>query len=267
MAQTFQKATLFIAVLVLGTCCLKAQDLIIKNDKSEIKAKVTEITETAIKYKKWDNQDGPTYNIIKTEVFMIIYANGQREIIQQAKNSLPEKQNTNAATTGNDLSSQIKQTSTSNIDTAVDYKSLKLKYKPTRLNVSFQSPLSIGMDQEFRVIKNVLNIGATYNYTFSKDEHILESSFGFIYASLYAPINRLTGNYQMQDKGLFIFGHAGYGATTTKYLDFEGNTETLSTGGFTWRLGADYYISKSFGITVSSYEFKSFYGGIVVSLL
>ena len=39
-----------------------AQDVIVKNDKTEIKAKIEELTETAIKYKKFEMLDGPTYN-------------------------------------------------------------------------------------------------------------------------------------------------------------------------------------------------------------
>lgn len=59
-----------------------AQDIIVKNDKSEIKAKVLEIDETYIKYKQWDFQDGPIYSIRKANVFMIIYKNGKRETFE-----------------------------------------------------------------------------------------------------------------------------------------------------------------------------------------
>jgi hypothetical protein len=36
-----------------------AQDIIVKNDKTEIKAKIEELTETTIKYKKFEMLDGP----------------------------------------------------------------------------------------------------------------------------------------------------------------------------------------------------------------
>lgn len=56
-----------------------AQDIIIKNDKTEIKAKVLEITDEHVKYKEFDFQDGPIYNLKKSEIFVIIYKNGKRE--------------------------------------------------------------------------------------------------------------------------------------------------------------------------------------------
>ncbi|MGJ7030023.1 hypothetical protein [Niabella hirudinis] len=75
-----QLKTTLIAILILVTIfSTRAQDVIIKNDKTELKAKVLEILSSEIKYKKWEMQDGPTYSINKSEVFMIIYKNGQRE--------------------------------------------------------------------------------------------------------------------------------------------------------------------------------------------
>lgn len=58
------------------------QDIIIKNDKTEIKAKIEELTETTIKYKKFDMLDGPIYNINKRDVFMVIYKNGTKEYME-----------------------------------------------------------------------------------------------------------------------------------------------------------------------------------------
>lgn len=53
-----------------------AQDTIVLRNNTIIKAKVIEIGTTEIKYKKIDNPDGPTYNIKKSEVQAIKYANG-----------------------------------------------------------------------------------------------------------------------------------------------------------------------------------------------
>ena len=69
--------------LLFTTTVLQAQDVIVKNDKSEIQAKVLEITEDAVKYKQFRFQDGPVYNVKKAEVFMIIYQNGNRETFGQ----------------------------------------------------------------------------------------------------------------------------------------------------------------------------------------
>ncbi|MEO6329810.1 MAG: hypothetical protein ABIO55_12805 [Ginsengibacter sp.] len=268
MCNKLTKTALVFTGLFFWAIISKAQDIIIKNDKSEIKSKVTEITEATIKYKKWENADGPVYNISKTEVFMIVYSNGQMDIIKHSNSNPPQSsfRTDTRPTPGITTQNNVEPESTANrINESLDYKNQKVQYTPLRLNVALQSPVGVGSDQEFRIIKNILNFGLGLTYYFPKDDYILESQFGFVYASLYAPINRLTGNYENQNKGLFLFGHAGYGATSIKILDFAGKTQSTTAGGFTWRAGGDYYFSKGFGVTVSAYEGKSFFAGILFS--
>ena len=56
-----------------------AQDIIYKIDGNEIKAKILEIDQLNIKYRNFDQQQGPIRNIIKSEVFMIKYQDGSIE--------------------------------------------------------------------------------------------------------------------------------------------------------------------------------------------
>jgi len=58
------------------------QDIIILKNGDEIKTKVLEVTSDIVKYKKWDNQDGPVYSSVKTEVFMIKYQNGTKDVFK-----------------------------------------------------------------------------------------------------------------------------------------------------------------------------------------
>jgi hypothetical protein len=69
--------TLLLAVFLLClTTTAVAQDVILKKDNSTVLSKVIEVTGTEIKYKKWSNQDGPTYSISRSEVTRINYQNG-----------------------------------------------------------------------------------------------------------------------------------------------------------------------------------------------
>jgi len=78
------KKNLLILIAVIGFgIIVNAQDVILKQDGSEIKAKVTEITDQQIKYKDFDFQDGPTRNIKISEVFMITYENGKKEVFKK----------------------------------------------------------------------------------------------------------------------------------------------------------------------------------------
>lgn len=93
------KKMLFLVMLCSIGFTTIAQDIIVKNDKSEIKAKVLEISETAIMYKKFEMLEGPTYSIKKTEVFMIMYQNGTKEFIHTNQAKPVVQQPTNTITT------------------------------------------------------------------------------------------------------------------------------------------------------------------------
>lgn len=62
-------------------------DVLVYKDGSEIRVKVHEVGINEIKYKRCDALDGPMYISRKSELFMIKYANGTREVI---KSELPE---------------------------------------------------------------------------------------------------------------------------------------------------------------------------------
>ena len=85
-------------IIVLPTLCLiallaQAQDVIIFRDGSEVEAKVTEISETQVRYKVWTNQDGPTFVKNVSDIFQIRYENGQKQTFtEQAQPSQQTQQ-------------------------------------------------------------------------------------------------------------------------------------------------------------------------------
>ena len=56
-----------------------AQDVLIMNNGTEMKVKVQELTVNEVKFKKWENIDGPLYTLLKNDVFMIKYENGTKD--------------------------------------------------------------------------------------------------------------------------------------------------------------------------------------------
>jgi hypothetical protein len=62
-----------------------AQDIITLKSSDDIQAKVLEVTTNEIKYKKFDNQDGPTFTILKSDVLMVRYENGTKDIFYDQK--------------------------------------------------------------------------------------------------------------------------------------------------------------------------------------
>jgi len=66
------------------TLCF-SQDIITKKSSEDIQAKVLEVTTTEIKYKKFDNLNGPTFTILKSDVLMVRYENGTKDIFNEEK--------------------------------------------------------------------------------------------------------------------------------------------------------------------------------------
>lgn len=70
------------AVALFATIiCSNAQDLIFKKNGDEIKGKVVEITNTEVKYRKFENPTGgPIYSFNLSEIFLIRYENGTKDV-------------------------------------------------------------------------------------------------------------------------------------------------------------------------------------------
>ena len=92
------KKLLLILVATMGVSLSAiAQDVIVLINAEEVQAKVKSIGLQEVVYLKWNNLDGPTYTLPKSEIFFIKYANGQKETftnqVQIQDISLPTKCN------------------------------------------------------------------------------------------------------------------------------------------------------------------------------
>lgn len=89
------KKILALFVMLLASISLYAQDIIVKRDGSTISAKVLTVGTSVVEYKKWTNQDGPTYSIEKSELLSINYENGEKDTfnnIDRVENSNDSRQ-------------------------------------------------------------------------------------------------------------------------------------------------------------------------------
>ena len=72
------KKVLFLALCIIAISCnCLAQDIIVTKDARKINAKVTEVNVDNVRYKNFDNQDGPVYTLLKSDIASIVYQNGQ----------------------------------------------------------------------------------------------------------------------------------------------------------------------------------------------
>ena len=80
------KAILTCLLLSLASITF-AQDVIVQRDGSTILSKVVEVGTTEVKYKKYSNLDGPTYAILKSDIMVINYENGQKDTFNNASSA------------------------------------------------------------------------------------------------------------------------------------------------------------------------------------
>lgn len=77
----------------LFTCSLIfAQDVITTQEGETIQAKVLEVSPDEVKYKHYTDTEGPTYAIKKSDIFMIAYESGRKDVFKNfnSNNDLPE---------------------------------------------------------------------------------------------------------------------------------------------------------------------------------
>lgn len=66
-------------------------NIIFRNGK-EISGKIIEITTEVVKYKRCDNLDGPIISVEKSELVLVIYKNGVKEVFDYPKNNSKTKE-------------------------------------------------------------------------------------------------------------------------------------------------------------------------------
>lgn len=69
-----------------------AQDIIVTKKSERIDATVLEINVYDVKYKQWNNQNGPTYTVLKSDIASIIYQSGT---VETFTNSIQPQQDNN----------------------------------------------------------------------------------------------------------------------------------------------------------------------------
>jgi hypothetical protein len=95
------KTTVVLIIAFLFSIRLLSQDTLYTKEGKVISGKVIEITQNDIKFKKSSNLDGPLYVISKSEVVVIEYKNGSKDVFTN-----PSDSNNNASqTTNNNYSS------------------------------------------------------------------------------------------------------------------------------------------------------------------
>ena len=82
LTQGYKVKKDILSEIIVSTTC----DVIIFQNGDEVEAKVLEINEHEVKYRKCDNLDGPLLVVNKSKIFAIKYANGSKTVINEPAN-------------------------------------------------------------------------------------------------------------------------------------------------------------------------------------
>lgn len=222
-----------------------SQDVIIKNDKTELKVKVIEILPDMVKFKYADRTDGPLYSIYKKDIFMIIYEDGKREIFNEKPMGKMEENTTQTPLTGNE-----NPTATLS-DKETEKKSCLL--------------MRIGTAETF----DMLDAELDFRYKLGKKKNF-SIGIGF----------NTTVYFESKETGYYGYATAAYRLWLSSKKQYPlslwmniGYAETLWDGaviasGALWEVGTDIGLGKkgNFGLTTYSPKLESLFLGIYFNL-
>ncbi len=83
-----KKSIFTILALIIFAITGYSQDLITENSGNDINAKILEVTSTEVKYKKANFLDGPTFTVLKSDILMIRYANGTKDVFGKSASNV-----------------------------------------------------------------------------------------------------------------------------------------------------------------------------------
>ncbi|MBO5418504.1 MAG: hypothetical protein J6A22_00320 [Bacteroidales bacterium] len=79
-----KRILVILSALLISAASVMAQDIITKKNGEDIKAKVMEVDNSNVKYKLFDEPDGVTYTLRKSDILMIRYQSGRNEVFNTA---------------------------------------------------------------------------------------------------------------------------------------------------------------------------------------
>ena len=88
------KKFLLVLVATMGvSLSAVAQDVIVLKNAEEVQAKVESVGVQEVIYRKWENVEGPTYTLPKSDILFVKYANGQKDVFSNQQTSSRRKAN------------------------------------------------------------------------------------------------------------------------------------------------------------------------------
>lgn len=92
MPKSIQIVILLALSIVFCSLASAGQDIIILRDGQEIESRVVSVKDGYVTYKKFSNLSGPDYSLKQSDIFMIKYENGEKDVFSNTTDSNPAGQ-------------------------------------------------------------------------------------------------------------------------------------------------------------------------------
>ena len=219
------KNAIILTVLLFFYIKSNAQDYIVTLYGDEIKSKVLEVNLSDIKYKKFTNNDGPIYSILKSEVLYIKYENGSKEIYTvlglKKKNHNSKFKLGIGIGFGNSKFNNLNNSNYYHYVGALNGSTVRFetdKYKTNSISLigkyKIDSKFSLLSQLSFNFCKTDFNLSSFY--LFLPDEYTRKSRI----ISINLPVNILYNFYHLMLKSKII-KFSGFAGPNLSYLCFD----------------------------------------------
>ena len=229
-------------------------DVITLKNGAEIKAKVTEISATEIKYRLFEHLDGPVMVIPAEDVFFIVYANGMQQIFHRENDLQDIEENPTA--------------SSKDFFMGIYARPLGVLWAGPTIGVDFTIKHKWIINAHYRFVPLGMNAFfpsfASENYLYR--EMIDVTGFGVAISAMHigSKHRTLNGTYHVTYAGpsFEYFTHSYRYSDPMELYKFEGVISALKFGSKThYRSGFYWHVNASIGLTIAE-EMDSKDGGI-----
>jgi hypothetical protein len=190
--------TLISLLLISGTLITKAQDQLFKKDNSKLLVKILEVNSDEIKFKMYNNLNGPSYVETKANISLIIYENGNHEVVRSENYSATNSQSIyrSPEMSFSDSIKYFKHSNSISLNFLNFFNNeVGLLYQKDFFKSQFniQIPLSFGLEKP-SITQSVYFNNYNNSAYFNVDKKLFEVGFGInYYPSLSTNINYFIG--------------------------------------------------------------------------
>ena len=199
-----KRTFMFFMLFCIGLTSVVAQDIITLKNGEDIKAFVQEIGDVDVKYKKFDNPNGPNYTLKKAEILMVRYENGTKDIFSEEakpveKQEISMSESTNINDDENTETVTIPENTQSREDVIILLGGIGFQTKITHVDtkrIYYIKYKKNGKEKDKKIKQKRVELTLSFNEIIKQENYPLEMNMqDFSSLPIYFSVRNLWGSY------------------------------------------------------------------------